>query len=103
MPVYSSLLHPFLSYRCIRLRLFSAERRRAGFALDQADFRLERNGDLDVEAVRAYWGIQRLRVSFPIIPELYEAEDNPSLVRAAPGWCSHRRAKIAGPRSRCTI
>ncbi|KZV63612.1 hypothetical protein PENSPDRAFT_757800 [Peniophora sp. CONT] len=46
---------------CVRLRLFSAERRRAGFALDQADFRLERNGDLDVDAVRAYWGIQRLR------------------------------------------
>ncbi|VDB88944.1 unnamed protein product [Peniophora sp. CBMAI 1063] len=46
---------------CVRLRLFSAERRRAGFALDQADFRLERNGELDVDSVRAYWGIQRLR------------------------------------------
>ncbi|KAI0031967.1 hypothetical protein K488DRAFT_86288 [Vararia minispora EC-137] len=46
---------------CIRLRLFSADRRRRGRVLDQVDFRLEPNGGLDVDAVRAYWGIKLLR------------------------------------------
>ncbi|KAI0026778.1 hypothetical protein K488DRAFT_91880 [Vararia minispora EC-137] len=46
---------------CIRLRLFSADRRRRGRVLDQVDFHLEPNGGLDVDAVRAYWGIKLLR------------------------------------------
>lgn len=49
-------------YRCIRLRLFSAETSRRGRVLDRVDFRLEPDGSLDVNAVRAYWGINLIRV-----------------------------------------
>jgi hypothetical protein len=33
-----------------------------GRLIDQADFRLQINGDLNVEAVRAYWGVSLIRV-----------------------------------------
>jgi hypothetical protein len=57
-----------LTYRCVRLRLYSSEQPKADDSAaaidDEVDFPLEPNGDLNFHHVKLWWGIEVCTVRF---------------------------------------